>query len=125
MKKGPLVRVELQPGRFVKMYEQDAIAQGLLEAKAKPPGENKMLPPAGNKMVEAQGSKGAGEQDDPPDPPADDLTTIDGIGPATARALQARGITTFEDLRKAGDLNFISAQAQKAIDEWKNVDDTD
>jgi len=31
--RGPLVAVEISPGRFVKMYEQDAIQQGLIEVR--------------------------------------------------------------------------------------------
>ena len=47
--KGPIVRVELSPGRFVKMHREDAIAAGYI--KAKPAGENKMLPAAEDKAL--------------------------------------------------------------------------
>lgn len=126
MKKGPLVRVQLQPGRFVKMHEEDAIAQGLLESKARSAGQNKMRTPAANKGAGEQGGKGAGEPDTPPDPPpADDLTAIAGVGKATARALQARGIDSFEKLRQATPekLNFLGKQALQAIEDWKDADD--
>lgn len=119
--KGKLVRIQLQPGRFVKMYEQDAIAQGLIPGKAKPAGGDKSRPAQGDKMRRpgedksppAQGDKAA----------ADDLTTITGIGPASARLLIARGITTFDELRAAsaaGKLGFLGSAAQTAIGKWVN-----
>lgn len=113
--KGPLVKVELQPGRFVKMYRQDAIDKGLLaapETKSQPPAENKMLPPADNKAAT------------PPAPPApiepDDFATIQGVGKATARALAAHGIATFPQLKAAGELAYLTAAANKAIEDWRN-----
>lgn len=118
MKKGPLIKVEIAPGRYVKMYRADAEAQGLVApapaaTKAQPPTGNKMLPPAGNKKADA----GTDPATDPP--AADDFTTIQGIGPASARALVARGITTFAQLRQASQLDFLSVQARQAIETWR------
>lgn len=124
--KGPLIRVEISPGRFVKMYEQDAVAQGLVKPKQKKPGGNKLRRPQADK----QGSGGAGEQGSNSteqtfpgeEPEADDLTTIAGVGPATARALQARGLMTFEQLRQA-DLAIlpISPAVKQAIEQWREL----
>ena len=47
---GPLVKVEIRPGVFVKMREADARARGLLsEEKAQPPAPNKLRRGARNK----------------------------------------------------------------------------
>jgi len=43
-KRGPLIKVEIAPGRFVKMYERDAIARGLVK-KERLQAVNKMLVP--------------------------------------------------------------------------------
>jgi len=119
MKKGKLIRVEIGPGRFVKMYEADAAARGLIPQKSKPPAGNKMKLPAGDKGGQAPDSEVlAGQQVDQPQRP-DDLTIIKGVGQATARAIQARGITTFDQLRAATDLSFLTAQAQEAIEQWR------
>jgi predicted flap endonuclease-1-like 5' DNA nuclease len=123
MKKGKLVRIELSPGRFVKMHEKDAIAQGLLKPKAQPPAKNKMKPPQGDKVVAPPDPSEGGKEKE-----GDDFTTIDGVGPATARALQAHGIATFEQLRQAHEasaLDFLSAQARQAIERWRGADVTD
>jgi len=117
MNKGPLINIQLpgQPGRMVKMYEQDAIAQGLIPApketkkRGRPPGSNKMLKPQGNKSLKTKELL-----------PPDDFTEIPGVGMATARALQAHGIRTFEDLRKASDLHFISESSRKKIEKHLN-----
>lgn len=129
MKKGPLIKVEIYPGRYVKMYQADAEAQGLLKPseKAKPATGNKTLPPTGNKTLPPTADKTApagktAETDAPAhaDPaPVDDFTTIQGIGLASARALVARDITTFEQLRQAGQLEFLSPSARQAIEKWR------
>lgn len=120
--KGPLIKVEVSPGRYVKMYRADAEARGLVSpaqssaataTKAQPPTENKMLPPSGNKTAAA---------DAPPPqapPAADDFTTILGIGRASARALVANGITTFAQLRQATQLDFLSVTARQAVEQWR------
>lgn len=105
--RGPLVRVQIG-SRLVKMYEQDAIAAGHLQPKAK------AAPPAEDKAIPAEADKGEAET-----APPDDFTSIDGVGPATARMLAAHGINTFEALREA-DLGFLSAQARQAVDEWRS-----
>ena len=60
-KSGPLVKVEISPGHVVKMYKEDAIAEGYLppEIKAMPPAENKMMPRSENKAAGERGSGGA------------------------------------------------------------------
>lgn len=109
MKKGPLIKVQLAPGQYVKMYQADAIAKGLIE-----PPATKMQPPAQNKMRQPEAEK-------TPEPePADDFTEIPGVGPATARALAAHGITTFEQLRQAGELDYVTAATMAAIEAWRD-----
>jgi predicted flap endonuclease-1-like 5' DNA nuclease len=126
--KGPLVRVELSPGRFVKMHREDAIAAGHIA----PQGGEKMRPAAENKMLTAAEDKGVVPHPQPLYPPGTssqgergaseeeaDFTSIPGVGPATARALKARRIETFEQLRAAGQLDFVSPQAMQAIEKWR------
>lgn len=127
MKKGKLVTVQIpgQPGRFVKMYEADV--------KKLQEEQQKKRKPAGDKMRKPGGDKGAGERKAESgerearseERPADDLTTIEGIGLATERALKARGIRTFEELRVAKDLSFLSTLAQNAIRRWKAASELD
>lgn len=117
MKKGPLVKVEIRPGQYVKMYESDAIAKGLIKARSQP--QNKMRAPAANK---ASASPESVEEKTPEAPPADDFTAIDGVGPATARALVAHGITTFEQLKGAGELSYLAAKVNEAIAAWRARD---
>jgi len=118
IKKGPLVKVLIGRGQYVKMYEADAIAKGLLPSKAKPPADNKMRLPTENKST-------------PPEtelentPPADDFTTIAGVGPATARALMANGINSFEQLRQAGALGYVTPKTMQAIEAWRSGEPKD
>jgi len=114
MNKGKLVNIDLGKGRFVKMYEADAIAQGLL--KAKPQAPNKMRVPGQNKAA----PEGKPEVQPEEKPPADDFSTIAGVGPATARALISHGITTFEKLKTAGTLNYLTTKTLQAIEAWRN-----
>jgi predicted flap endonuclease-1-like 5' DNA nuclease len=111
--KGPLIRVKIGEGQYRKMYEADAIAQGLIVGKAQPPAQDKQRQPAQDK------------QRQPPkeERPADDLSTIQGVGLATARMQAARAITTNDEQRAAsaaGKLNFLSSAAQTAIGKWAN-----
>jgi predicted flap endonuclease-1-like 5' DNA nuclease len=123
--KGPLVRVEKgAPGRYVKMYRADVERLGLVEKvhpadkdKLKlPAGGDKSQPPQGDKSLPPQGNKAA-----EPTPPAepDDFTEIDGVGKATARALAGHGIVTFDQLKAAGTLDYITPAAMSAIEEWR------
>lgn len=114
--KGPLVRVELQPGRFVKMHKADADAQGLAYEgqKAQPPAQNKMLPPAGDKAVAVAPPAEPEGKAEP-----DDFATIDGVGKATARALVAHGVKSFDQLKAAGTLDYVTPAAMNAIEEWR------
>ena len=104
-KKGPLIKIEIRPGQLVKMYEADAIKLGHLKARG--PAQNKMREPEANKTADEQTA-------------ADDFKTIPGIGPAAARALEASGITTFEQLRAAGEIPYLTDKANKALEEWRN-----
>lgn len=126
--KGPLVRVEISPGRYVKMHRQDAIREGLL--KAQEPAQNKAQAPAQNKgrtVVDETPITGGDEPlpDDldiskqPPMP--DPFKDIPGVGAATARALVSRGIRTFEQLREIDldELDYLSAGARNAIRAWR------
>jgi predicted flap endonuclease-1-like 5' DNA nuclease len=111
MKKGKLVNIKISEGRYVKMYEADAIDQGLL--KAKPQAPNKMRMPVDNKTD----PKPMPEEK----PPADDFASIPGIGKATARALISHGITTFEQLKAVGNLDYLTDKNMQAIEAWRNV----
>ncbi len=120
MSKGKLIRVELQPGRIVKMYEADAVAQGLIpapEAKAQPPATRQRPKPGDKQRLPQEDKDKAPEPAQPEE--QDDFTVIDGVGPATARALAASGITTFAQLRDAGTLDFLTAAANDAITAWR------
>lgn len=187
MNKGKLINVELSRGRYVKMYEADAIAQGLIKspaaatrsaaAKARIPPANKIRKPPANKvngdrvasgtdqrmvatgLHEPKGamakiaelsknadqvtiafyraaiarSEGEVEQlaTGSPEPKtdddgdgnlvADDLTTIPGVGKASARALAAHGVTTLDALKEAQDLDYLPAKVLAAIAEWRLV----
>lgn len=110
--KGPLIRVRRPNGSTVKMYEADAVAAGLIPApKQAPAPENKLRPPEADKAPAPA----------PQPEPADDLTEVDGIGPASARLLAAEGITTFALLRTAdlGPLS-IGPKLKQAIEAWRN-----
>lgn len=100
-KRGPLVKVEIEPGRFVKMYKQDVL-------KMQQQKEDKMVEPSEDKMLEPSEDKAP-----------DDFTTIDGVGPATANALVDEGITSFEQLKDAA-LNNLHSRAKTAIQEWRD-----
>jgi len=116
MKKGPLVKIPIGRGQFVKMYEADAIAQGKMPRKAKPPADNKM------RLFTATQNKSAHQEPEVESaPPADDFTTIQGVGPATARALVANGITNFEQLRQAGALTYLTPRTMQAIEKWREL----
>lgn len=142
--KGPLVAVEISPGRHVKMYRVDAEAQGLIAPlaassagsagdgqKNRPPGGNKMRPPGDNKGSEKPTTPPAGDQETAPpavsddgDRRDDDLSSIDGVGPATVRALAAAGIITFDQLRTADITQVVSGNALAAIEAWRTSVDS-
>jgi len=135
-KKGPLVKVEIGPGQFVKMYREDAIAAGHLSPSPPPPSPQpspskevadeyvrgeKGREAEGNKIKRPQEDKsksGEGVSVETGAQAADDFTGIPGVGKATARLLRARGVETLEQLRTA-DVSFLSAAAQAAIQNWR------
>ncbi len=121
MSKGKLVRIQLQKGQYVKMYEADAIAKGLLSAKAKPQATNKMRTPPVNKQAPAEQAQPELKREF--SQTADDFTTISGIGKATARALVTNGIRTFEQLKAAKKLDYLSPKARQAIEDWIRIFD--
>lgn len=117
MGKGPLVIVRHPDGHASKMYLEDAVAAGLVPAaKGLPAGENKMMLPVEDKAAAHPPleNAGAGEA-------ADDLTTIAGLGLASARVLVANGVTTFAQLRAAKNLSYLSKKAQAAVEAWRRV----
>jgi len=136
MKKGKLVKVQIRPGQYVKMYEADAIKQGLIPAESPASGQkmrqrpaNKGRQTAGMRPIEETAPSGDEtdpdqmeaipvDSDDEPEDVTFDFETIPGIGPASARALQANGITTLEDLLAAEDLDYLTPQALEAIATW-------
>jgi predicted flap endonuclease-1-like 5' DNA nuclease len=111
-KRGPLVKVEIRPGQFVKMYKEDAIREGHMEPdkKKKQPPKDKLRKPKRDKAA-------AEEKEEEPEP--DDFTVISGVGPATARALVAHGIVTLEQLRTAGELTYLNEGINRSIEEWR------
>lgn len=55
-------------------------------------------------------------------PVVDDLTEIDGIGPARAALLKEKGITTFEQLRDADlDALDLGEPMKQVIETWKGL----
>lgn len=115
MNKGKLINIDLGKGRYVKMYEADAIARGLL--KAKPQAPNKMRVPGKNKAAPEEKPEAQVEVK----PPADDFATIAGVGLATARALVTHGITSFEQLKAAGEQVYLTTRAREAIAVWRTI----
>lgn len=112
--KGPLVKVQIGPGQYVKMYRADAIAAGHLSEKTRPPAENKLRPPEDDKR------QASGPERDAVSVPPVSFTDIPGVGRATVRLLAGRGITTLDQLRQA-DLSFLPASARAAVEAWKGV----
>ena len=117
--KGPLVKVEISEGRFVKMYRADAEAQRLIE-KQQPAPQDKSRKPAEDKRRKPKGDKTLPQSPPGSEEEADDLTEIDGVGKATARALQLAGIETFAQLKTADVSRVISGNALTAIEEWRS-----
>lgn len=131
--RGPLVAVQIAPNRWVKMYEKDAIAKGLVERKQMPQVGNKMIIPGGEKDVPVSKSS-------QPQAPTDitssvpeaheveedtaeadvemDFTVMKGIGNAANEALHAHGIHQFAELLVA-DVSFLNSKAQAAIEAWR------
>lgn len=111
-RKGPLIKVKLRSGQFVKMYESDAAAQGLIKKKSDPQGK-KIKKPEGNKIKKPEQDKAAPAA---PEQIQDDFTIIPGVGPATDRKLHSQGINTFEQLKNS-DLD-LPEKVIEAIEEW-------
>jgi predicted flap endonuclease-1-like 5' DNA nuclease len=129
--KGPLVKVQIGPGQYRKMYQADAIKAGLLPAPvpSQPPKDDRKDRPAtGNKVRLPERDKGVSVETVPsisvvPASERDDLTAIPGLGKATARLLGVRGVATLAQLRIAlqsgalGDFG-LSPSVVAAIEAW-------
>ena len=109
-----LVKVQLGPHRFAKMYEDDAIKRGLLKKKA--PTANKMVAPQENKMVTPPEDKREAPEFEKAQ--WDDFTEIHGVGKATAELLQEHGVHYFDELLYA-QIEFVNPKAKQAIEEWR------
>lgn len=98
-----LVKVNIGRGVFMRMEKQEAIKKGLYKppTKQRAPVKNKMITPAENKQVER-----------------DDFSEIEGVGPATKKALYAAGIYTYDQLADA-DVSFLPTAGQKAVDKFQ------
>jgi predicted flap endonuclease-1-like 5' DNA nuclease len=115
--RGPLVKVEISPGRYVKMYQHDAAARGLLQ-KEKPPVMNKMRSPEPSTKEAAPQQEENLQQEEKE---KDDFTEIEGIGEATCKALYEHGIQTFDDLLHAEDVSYLNSKAKAAIKAWREA----
>lgn len=109
--KGALIKVRMPAGNVVKMYEQDAIDQGLIEGVT---SEQKQHQKAEDKKRKGDENKG-GETVE-----TVDFSEIDGVGKATARKIVENGIRTFEELAEADLSNVLTGKAITAIEVWKN-----
>lgn len=124
MGRGPLVRVELEPGRWAKMHREDAVAAGLLKPKKKrEPAEDKMRRAMNDKGDEGRSTKDeerASESASVAETAGirDDFTEILGVGSSTAQELREQGFSTLEELW-TGDLSVLSWRARRAIEEWR------
>jgi predicted flap endonuclease-1-like 5' DNA nuclease len=129
-KKGPLVRVELEPGRFVKMYKEDARAQGLLAPKKeRRPTGDKARRPENDKARRPDADKASTRVLIDSEEPeivevtiggkAEDLTVVDGIGEAAAAMLHECGILTLDELR-AVETCDLPARVARAIERWRD-----
>jgi len=107
MNRGPLVKVQLSPGRWVKMYEKDAIEKGLL-IKQRKQSENKMIQPQEEKKIEPVLEKAEW----------DDFTEIHGVGKATDEQLHAHGVHIYDQLLNA-PIEYLNPKAKQAIKDWR------
>lgn len=135
LNKGPLIRVEIAPGQFVKMYQAEALERGLIPGeKKKTPQGNKIRKPEGDKIRKPEGDKNSqpsGLNEENPDTiaesgyeegesGADDFTVIRGVGLGADRALKANGIETFSQLMSAGEMDFLTPKVNKSIQNWRD-----
>ena len=111
-KKGKLVRV-MRDGHIVKMYEDDAIALGLIKKSKKAPA-NKIKNPQSDKQKNAREQKERDPQKESAIVQAVEFAVIPGIGKASERQLIANGIITFEQLTDA-PFDFLSDKVNRAL----------
>jgi len=108
------------------MYEQDAIEAGHIKPKRQEPAQDKQRRKVQDKQRRPQQDKAAElEPELEPEAEVADFTVIEGVGKATARALAANGITTFDELRDAGELDYLTPQVNEAIETWRVGNGTD
>jgi len=98
MKRRRLVTVEIAPGRFAKMYAEDAAKRVVVGREDKRRASSEL-------RVKSEEL-------------ADDLTSIVGIGPTAKAELARLGITTLAQLR-AVDLSEVPARIRRAIEVWR------
>lgn len=111
---GKLIKVQIGPNRFVKMFEKDAIAKGLLKKQV--PAANKMVAPKENKMVVPQEEKREAPEFEKAQ--WDDFSEIHGVGQATADLLHERGVHYFDELLYA-QIDFVNPKAKQSIELWR------
>lgn len=110
MKKGPLVRVEIRPGQFVKIHQSEL------------KNPSKAIYPQGDKLDHAAVQNKQTIEPGPVDPVVfDDLAAIHGLGQASARALNENGILTFAQLAAAGELSYLAPKVNASIMEWRST----
>jgi predicted flap endonuclease-1-like 5' DNA nuclease len=121
--KGKLVRVEIAPGRFVKMYEADAKQ---VQSKMQPQVQNKMVVPTQNKSVSLPVEELSMEIDEIEEEGFEDVqedveefTAIPGIGEAAAKKIIEQGIRNIIQLEQS-NWNFLPKNARKALEEYFN-----
>ncbi len=103
---GRVVAVQIRPGQWVKMTKEEAIEKGYLRgAKV----ENKQL-----ESVELASAPEIAPGPEDANMEGFDFLSLDGVGKASARLLQIRGITTLQQA-KDHDLLFLPAKARAAI----------
>lgn len=122
--RGPLIKVQLGPHRYAKMYEMDAIEKGLIPKPGRLPSDKgeKSRSQAENKMIKPEENKGEiGQEKTVPDRVEwEDFTEIQGIGRASCSALYDNGVHTWEDLLDA-DVSFLNPKARAAVVAWRET----
>lgn len=109
---GRVVAVQIRPGQWVKMTKEEAIEKGYLRGAQSPVAkvENKQL----ERVELAAAPEIALVPEEGEGPEGFDFLSLDGVGKASARVLQIRGITTLQQA-KDHDLLFLPAKARAAI----------
>ena len=115
--RGPLIKVQIGPHRYAKMYEKDAIKQGLLPRTGKLPndrGEVSKSPSPLTPLPDGEGNQIVPREE------WEDFTEIPGIGEASCSALYDNGVHTWDDLLDA-DVSFLNPRARAAVAAWRET----